>query len=190
MPPPILAHIKLLAFATFRHRPEPPSDEDLVLFAQAHLHEDLSLAELTDYLRQEIESIRQKDADQQKALRETLLKRKYARETLHAALAEFRDTRSGPQIAIKRRALLDAIESAREAFRFAFAAERKKLTRGNRPAALATEPVISLDKAAGLDRRTNAIQWHCQLATPWPSFHQLKMAVEEIEARYAQLQTS
>jgi hypothetical protein len=54
---------------------------------------------------------------------------------------------------------------------------------------LPPEPVKSLDKAAGLDRKTNTIEWHCKLG-PSPSFHQLKMAADEIEARYAQLQTS
>src|SRR5271166_5145844 len=143
---PFPVHVKLLALQKFRASSAPPSGDELAAFAQQYQQEDLSLTELVSYLRTAIETAQKQDADRQRAFAEKEEKRAHARETLRGVLRTYKGTR---QIIVARRVLWDAVESAREAFRFAFAAERKNLTRnlGGTPAALAAEAVISLDRA-------------------------------------------
>jgi len=186
MPSTPLAHVKFAVLSTFRHRSSPPSDEELTAFAQAHPQDDLSLAELIEYLRVAIETARKKDADQQKAFTERKEQLAHAREMLRGVLRTYKGVR---QAVVARRALWDAVQVAREAFRFAFAAERKKLIRSlgeNLPTALAAEAVISLDQACGLDRKTGTIIWLS--LGPSPSYDQFRLAAQEIEGRYEKLE--
>jgi len=183
MPSTPLVHVKLLALQKFRAGSTPPSYEELTAFAQAYPQDDLSLAEEIEYLRSAIETARKQDANRQRAFAEKEERLSHARETLRGVLRTYKGTR---QIIIARRVLWEAVQVAREAFRYAFAAERKNLTRNLGPAALDSEPVKSLDQACGLDRKTGTIVWLS--LGPSPSYDQFRLAAEEIEQRYAALQ--
>jgi hypothetical protein len=174
---------KQLALDTFRHRLLPPSIEQLAAFAEANPLEGLSPAELIAYLGQAIDSARTRDAAERKISAEKVEKRARAREALRSGLSTFKDARA---IVPARRALWEAIEAAREAFRFAFVAERKKLTRGNQ-AALQSEAVVTLDQACGLNRQTNSLEWNQRLG-PSPVYQQFRLAADEIEERFAVLE--
>jgi hypothetical protein len=135
------------------------------------------------------------------------------RATLPGALAVFQATplRLRDQFAAARATLLEAISDAREAFRFASAAERKKrvaavkteLENQHKPAASRTEelafrrslktsalaaaPVVALDEACQLDRKSGVIAWGCKLG-PTSSNQRFVMAVDEVEARFVALE--